>query len=615
MTEFEKLWDYDPSSLGWTLKGFSRRNDPLPQRRALEVLPNVFTFDPRFLTYVRALSQGLNEHPKLQPAVDEHLMVSENGIHTTFNRIRTVGGYASNPLGWVPVSNALLCDGLGIPTDFRSARHRMIFDEFFDIVWSNWKPTSIKVPKHSTLGVPMLWQHDASYKRSAAVFLYSKIDDVLSRVARHEWESLARDYGIVFCYVLNRRGQVDEPGKVREVADLEYAISGGHRGSMIKADKHVEIDGVKWDDFSATRERIVQGASWMLNCILQPLSTGCMHALFEMYPKVFHHTDPQEIADDAFKYGDLTASDVVQYDSTMREFLIRRAFTRARAFWRGDLVDAAEILYFSPYFSRPLDADGARRGKFVGDPRDPIGKGVVAGNRSGHAFTSLIAKTMKVFDSLCVIDDLYGDVAGNVHYYLQDRGLIKLRNNGDDECAIGSEVSINAYREFRYDGKHGYFKIEPELGQGFSGALMRWKGTPKAFAKLHTSFEKWICPERSIGGRFRTRWPIGLLARMDAIETHPVGHYAAEINRQCWHDHMKPHFGSFGEMLVSAMEKLPVQYDGLTRIEKEVLDDPEKLHYKYTDDDVSEAVLNEVCVRIKPEEFSWMYTAFKGNLI
>lgn len=78
---------------------------------------------------------------------------------------------------------------------------------------------------------------------------------------------------------------------------------------------------------------------------------------------------------------------------------------------------------------------------------------------------------------------------------------------------------------------------------------------------------------------------------------------------------MAPHFGSFGEILIAAMEQLDVEYDGLTAIDKEVLDDPEKLHYKYSDDDVSPEVLEKVVARIQPEEFPWAERMYSGTVI
>lgn len=612
-----KLWAPDPDNRLWILRGFDRQRLPLPMRRPTEVLPGVFSFDDRFLQFIRQLSKQLNEHPALKPELDENMMVGPNGIHTTFDRLRTVAGFASNPLSWVPIHNDILCDELGIPSDFRTQRHRDIFDEFFDLIFSEWKPTALKVPKHSTLGIPMMHVYDAGYKRECSTFLYEHIDDILSLVGKRDFERLASEYGIVFCYNLNRRGQVDEPGKVRESNTKEYALSGGKKGQRIHADKKVVFpDGRVYDDFSATRERVVQGASWMLNCILQVVSSGHMYAMFDSYANTFHHRDPNDIAKEAAKAGDATFSDVSNYDASMREFLLRRMFERARRVWPDELIDMAEILYFAPYFTRPLDLnnDGPKRGTFVGNPYDPINKGVSAGNRSGHAWTSFVAKTMKVFDSLCVIDDIFGDVLGNVKLYLQGKGVISLKNNGDDEGAIGSTVAISAYRKVRYDGQHGYFKIEPEKGQGFSGSLMSWAGEGAAIPRLHTPFEKFYCPERSIGGIFRPRWPIGFMTRLEAFEKHPSGHYAAEIHRQLWHDMMAPHFGSFGEILIGAMESLDVVYDGLTSIDKEVLDDPEKLYYKYTDADVSPEVLDRVVMRIQPEEFQWAFSMYKGNI-
>lgn len=615
--KFEKLWVPESNKL-WIVRGVMDASAPLPKRKAIEVLPKVYSFDDRFLKFLGALSHELNDHPALQPQLDENMMVGENGIHTSFDRLRTVAGFASNPLSWVPTHNDSLCEELKIPADFRSQRHKDIFDEFFDIIFGQWKPTAIKVPKHSTLGIPMLNEYDAGYKRECAMFLYANLDQIFKLVKARDFDRLARDFGHVYCFNLNTRGQVDEPGKVRLSNTIEYAKSGGISGERVPADKKVEFkDGRKYDDFSAMRVRIVQGASWMLNCILQPISSGHMYAMFDEFSSTFHHRDPNEIAYEAAISGDATASDVDTYDASMREFLLRRMFNCARKYWPEELIDMAEILYFAPYFTRPLDlsSDVSHRAQFIGNPYDPINKGVSAGNRSGHAWTSFVAKTMKVFDSLCVIDDIYGDVLGNIRQYLKGKGSISLKNNGDDEVAIGSKISITAYRKVRYDGEHGYFKISPEKGQGFSGSLISWAGTGKAIPRLHTIFEKFYVPERSIGGVFRPRWPIGFLTRLEAFDKHPSGHYAAEIHRRLWHDMMAPHFGSFGEILIDAMEKLDVEYDGLTAIDKEVLDDPEKLHYKYSDDDVSPEILEKVVARIQPEEFPWAEQMYNGSVI
>lgn len=616
---FVKKWEFDASEpFDCMMRGYDYFRSPLPKRAPMEVFPKMFSWDEKFLLGLRELTRQLNDHPGLQPKLDDNLMVGENGIHTTFDRCRTVAGYSMSPLSWIPVDNSELCKTLEIPDDFRNDRHRQIFDEMFTLVFSNWKPSSIKVPKLSTLGFPMMWNYDASYKREAALFLFDNIEIVLQLVDADNYAALASDYGMVWCFNTNRRGQVDNPGKVRKVFDLLYALSGGQKGKVIEADKRVRLpDGSEWPDFSATRERVVQGASWMLNCIIQVVSSGHMYAMFDMFPRTFHHTDPNDIAREAALAGDATFSDVADYDRSMRTFLLERMFDRMRDYWDDRVVKIAELLYFAGYYSRPVSADktAGREHGFVGDPMRPDLRPVKAGNRSGHAMTSLVAKMMKVFDSLCVIDDLTKDVVGNVSRYLRHEMGVKLVNNGDDEGAIGSKAMIASYRSIRYDGKHGYFSISPEEGQAFSGSLIIWRGEGTALPRLHTTFEKMYCPERSIGKKFRPRWPIGFLTRLEAFQNHPSGHIAEEIHRKIWKDYWEPYYGSLSEILVAAMERLDVQFDGLTAIEKEVLDDPEKLYYKYSDSDVSEAVLDKAVSRIKPSEFEWALKKFKGFVI
>lgn len=617
---FEKLWEYDASNPFWFARMFRNFRAPLPVRRSVEVLPGVYSFDDTFLKFLRELSNQLNDHPGLTPTLDRNMMVGQNAIHTSFDRIRTVAGYASSPLSYPAVNNNLICEELGIPKDFRSERHRQIFDELMDITFGSWKPTAIKVPKHSTNGFPMQFVYDASYKREYTEFLFENIDDILSTFRDKNFEKLASEYGILFLFNLNRRGQVDEPGKVRMSNDLEYAISGGLKGKQVQADKSVKFDdGRTYDDFSATRERVVQGASWAINSILQVIASGHMYALFDQYPEVFHHTDPNKIAVQASEFGDATFSDVSNYDASMREFLIRRMMSVAKKYWQDELIDMSELLYYAPYYARPLGLDGESRGVIVGDPMNPYSTPVNAGNRSGHAWTSLVAKVIKVYDSLTVADDIFGDVLGNVHGYLKWRNPIKLVNNGDDEGALGSKEAVAAYRVARYSGNHGYFKVDPEKGQGFSGSLMVWSGQSagQAIPRLHTVWEKLYVPERGIGGVFRPRWPIGVLTRLEALTKHPSGGIADEIHRKLWHDIMRPKYGSFSDLLIAGMNGLDLEYDGLNAMERELLDDPSKMHHRYIgmDNEISDAVMDKIAVRIQPEEFPWAFDKYSGRIL
>lgn len=622
-SSFEKLWDIDTDNIASLLRGFNFATTPLPMRKPTEVLPGIYSFDPVFLEFVETLSDMLNDAPQLQPHVDKNMMVGENGIHIGFDRLRTVAGYASSPLSYPTVDNSKICDDLNIPRDFRNDRHRQIFDELSDVLFGHWKPSPLKVPKKSTFGMPMMYIYEADYKRSFALWAFSNIETILAKVAKKDFVGLAEDFAMIFCFNLNRRGQVDDPNKVRYSNDLEFALSGGRRGKRVVADKTVRIDGVVYDRFSAMRERIVQGATWAINCIIQVLYTGHMYAMFEMFPLTFHPTDNNEVAKAEQKEGDATHSDVKTYDETMRSFLTHRKFDNMKKYWDDRLVDISKTLFYAPYYARPLSVkeEGVKqRGQFVGNPMKPDAFEVQSGNRSGHGGTSYIAKFMKVFDSLTVIDDIFKDVVGKVASYLRHEGRIKLVNNGDDEGAFGSPAAIAMYRKFRYDGNHGYFSVEPEVGQGFSGDLMDW-GRGIAIPRMQTTFEKCYVPERSIGGTFRPRWPIGFvtrfdnLANLDALTGTDSGSIAIEIHRKAWRDKMEPKFGSFTEIMARAIEGLDIEMNGLTAIDKEVLDDEEKLFYKYTIDDLSPQVAEKIVTKIEPEHFEWALKMYRGFVI
>lgn len=618
MSDLEKLWAIDYDKPATVLRGFDRYRVPLPTRRSLEVLPGMYSFDPEVLDAQRALSKELNEHPRLQVNVDEKNMIGENAIHQNFDKIRTVAGYGSNPLTWVSVDNTLLIEGMGLPNDFRNDRHRLIFDELCDIAFGNWLPTSLKVPKLSTFGPGALHVFDGGYKRDYAIWAYSKIDHIRSLFRARDFRTLSEQYGIVFLFNANIRGQVDAPGKVREVNDFEFAMSGGRKGNRIVSDKKVVIDGVEYPDFSAMRMRVIQGVQWPINCILQCVFGGHMYALFELFPKVFHHTDTDTVAEDAAKAGDSSWSDVVQYDETYADFMISRMFQQMKKYWAEDLIDMAEVLLHSGYFSRPVDIN-EKRGRFIvgSDPLDPTTINVKAGNRSGWAGTSFMAKFGKVFDTLAVIDDLTNNVVGNVKSYLEDREIFKIRNNGDDEGVLSTPDNMSRYREYRYrSGKDnpGYFVVEEEVGSVFSGAMIDWK-KGKSFPRPHNFLERLYVPERSIGGTFRKNWPLGVIDRMHNLEKHPEGDVIFEIHRKVYRDHLEPKYGRFGEMLVTALESIEFNYDSLTAIDREVLESPEKIHYKFSESAVSEHILDQIVTKIKPEEFSWVFDNYRGFVL
>lgn len=599
---------------------------PLVARKPITIVPGfgegdrgIQSFDAPYLEFLRKLVDSLNAEMPVD--IDDNQFVGPTGIHTEFDRLKTVAGYSMSPMSLAPRSNDAFVRELGLPSDFRTARHRQIFDTFARKVFGCWKVTSVKTAKASTAGTP-LWVSSAKYKRDHALFLLANDSKVMQLFRSGRMVELAGYAKVVFMMNAGRRDQVDSVGRERLVFPYEYANSGGTRGTPIKADKHVKIDGRDWDDFSSTRARLFAGGPYAANLFPQIIATGTLHGgLFTQFAPTFHCTDVVSMAEEIGPDEDLRCSDATEYDRSMATFLLVRFFEIAREFWDEDVIDWVETLCFAAYYSRPVGLDlrdPTNRGVLMGDIFTRT-RQITRGNPSGHAWTSLIAKFMMVFDWLATVDDLTHDVNEDMDDYLNHRKTLKTRNNGDDGLYFGERRALLAYTNYRFGQDNpGYFVLKPELGHVWSGYMMhrRASGWFTAFPRLHTAFEKILCPERSAGSSFRPKFSIGIIQRLTSV-AHPLHSKAMEIFFRSWRDTAASTYGDFLGMVMAHHERLEPELQALTMIDRMVLDKPELLYYRFTEDDVSPVVISMLFEKaLTPAEvLPFVMGRYKGTII
>lgn len=593
--------------------GVSTHNSPLVKRMSREVLTGIRSFDPRLMNFQRKFVNDVNK--AVRPNLDADGFTT-HGIHAPFDRLLTTSGFMPNPMSYTPLHNGFYRKELGLSPGYSAVQKRIAVNAW-KIIFSHYAPSHVKVPKKSTSG-PRRNTSDAEWKTDFALFLYEsdRFEAMLKCVESDDWQTLANELEMWFMMYIQKRDQVDMPGKERLVFDLEYALSNGARGKAFPTDKTVTIDGKVWDDFSATRARVIHAGPWVINCVLQIISSGHMLAMFERFPKVFHVSTPEQIKA-VIDYHYVECGDVKEYDRSMSKDAIDTCLEVAAEFWDPRMIKMARLLYYSPYYSRPLDLDG-REGTFVGDPR-LMTEQVICGNRSGHAWTSFVAKVNKCIDTLFIFHAMGLSVLDNELTYFESRGAINFINNGDDEQVYTkSKELLDKYKKVRYDKvSHGHYIVESEVGQGFSGLLMIKNPdlTYTPTAKIHTAFEKIYVPERDIGGFFRPYWPIGIIDRVNRQDETPMGGLIWEIHNRTYADMLAPHFGSFLTIVNNAMERLPVQVDGLSNIDKDVLEDNDRIHYKYTEKDVNPDVFKLVTSKIEYGRYEHIVNShYSGNL-
>jgi len=576
--------------------GVANHARPLVTREARELLPGMFSFDPLVRQFLRKLSDDLNAEFPID--LDDNKF-TRTGIHTSFDRLRTVAGYMMNPMSYTARDNAFYRDELELRRGY-SPEERKIAEEVWHIVFSEWDPASLKITKNSAGGMrrntsDWVWKYDF------AIWLFEeqRFEKMLGYVDKNDWLSLANEFEMLFAMYIQKREQVDTPGKPRPVFDLMYALTNGKQGKKFDADKRVVIDGQEWEDFSATRARVVHAGPWVINCFLQIIATGHMMSLFRRFPSVFHVNTDEQISE-VVNGKEVYAGDVKEYDRSMDKEALEVPHAVGSHYWDPRWMKASRQLFFSAYYARPLE-EGGNRGVWVGDPRT-MGDEVVCGNRSGHAWTSLIAKVNKFIETLFVFHKMGLKVLGNTRSYLEGNGAINVVNNGDDEVIhTESETLMRRFKTFREQPSVGHYLVSQEDGNVYSGKILRLTDTPRVYAptpRIHTAFEKTYCPERSIGGLMRPYWWIGMAERINSRAAHPCGERAWEIHDRNFHDILAPHYGTMFNLLAIGERESPLNKEALTSIDREVLEDPDKIHYKFTDSEVSEDVLELVSSKI-----------------
>lgn len=582
-------------------------------KRAREILTGVYSFDPQVLAFQREFVKRANAVAKPELNADGF---SLNGLHTTFDSIRSVSGYPQWPVSALPKSNIGLLKDLGLQ-DRMTPRQVDIAKAVWRKVWGHMKPTAVKIPKMSTSGPPRN-VNDAEMKLQYALALYSgnRYNGYLSAFTSGDINRMYRDYEAAPIMGTNVRWQVDNPGKKRDywaLADIERQAAPSKRPITTT----VEIDGVGYDDFAAMRTRLVNAGPWTVNIALQPFATGCMNAMFTIWKETWH---PDEDSIAGFLKGKHAFfGDVSSYDHSFSEEKIDLSLEVGKEFISPEIMDLASSMFYAAYFTRPLGPGDAPT--LVGNPNKYLEKQVVAGNRSGHAFTSLFAKVWKVIDTLSKFDQMGYDVITSLDDILKGKMPFGCINNGDDE--IVWFVSERDYRLFlrlleTQPREQKMFKVGPEEGAVFSGSVYQLVGPLeyRAVERITTPFQRIICPERSIGGHFRKFWPLGILERYNKRNTHPVLEEMWRVFDDTYAQLMEPHYGSFLGIVQRAHRNMPFSVDDLSWKEVMVLEDPNKMYHRFTDEEIRDEVQESAFRKLQPCFFERMFAEhYKGVFV
>lgn len=588
-TRYRPLRPVDASRPGSCVSGSSGIQRPLAAQERILVLPGISCFDRRLLSFQSELQDACDRIAEPDYDVDGF---SRGAVADDFN-VKCVSGSMQSPASYKPLDNSLLREELGLRAPDESDLRMTAL--VFSVLLSGFVPAAVNIPKRSSGGFRR-FSHDAQWKYDYMLNKLSRYDDFLKLLTRNDLTALANDFEVVYCTLTQRRTQIDRLGKKRYANDLEYALSGGRSGSRIELDVRARDENLRViDGFVSKRVRVIDAGPWAINCDLQIVASGHLRYLFEAYPQVFH-VNTEEALTTRLRGWHVCCFDVKEFDQSMPQAVLKLFFDQLRERWDSGVIDSAEKLAGAPYAFRPV-APGERAG-FVDNPLAPT-RVVTAGNRSGHAMTSLIAKVAKTADFFSVLSQMLRVTRGDIISILRGtHDTVLYLNNGDDEVVgFKDPALLKRYKDLIHS-KRGLYSSEVELGQGFSGHRLArtvdWRNTPtySCLPRPNVVLQRLYCPERSIGSAMRRFWQIGVRERIHTLANSDVGAAVLDVHNQLYAKWLEPVAGSLHEILTQGRQfSAQNVYDAL------VLDDPNRLHYSVNPDDVSPEVLDLITSR------------------
>jgi hypothetical protein len=565
----------------------------------VEVYPDIFSFDPRYINFREKLSTKLRDRFDMNIRSDG--FYDSKAIPTNFGELLTVAGVPMSPMTYTPVHNHKLRNDMGLCDGFLSDRHEKIFRELIGARYAEHDGSYGKISKISSSVFP-LFSPDMRYKVSHLNLIAENAKQVLELAASGDLTRLYKNFGSLIAYEAVPRSQADgvtfdskgkPTSKPREVNDLDFALSEGEHGRRFYADKSVFIEGSQIKGHFAQRGRTANGMTNNINAFFTTVFEGYRHYADTTYEATYKHRSRDEILRKFRKHPYVIGLDVKQYDQSIPEWMID-LWVELMPFVDNAKEMLLKMLKAPMFFS---SVDDHTEAIWTGDPLDASYFNQWKGLPSGIFATSAIGKDLMTFAVLCLLDDYYHDVLGNVDAILKwKHSKYSISNMGDDSVL---HIADKAFYDFLYrkeendeQGLSEYFKIEVEQGIRFVGNVAYIDNEDKiqVCGDLGTYFTNMLVPERSLGSRHRQFGVFGLLERREVYSDSPSFFEAEEIFLKLWYDTFR---SDWREGLVNRM-KLPTGFSGsvISQADLEVLLDPSKLHYKYDEAEISSSTLS-----------------------
>lgn len=569
--------------------------------------------------------------------VDEKGRVSGNGVRSNWYGMRHVSGFGQIPATYPVADNTLQRAAAGLANHFVEPWHRNVLESLVELFFSDLEPEATRLRVGSSSMVPQ-YTKDMTTKIEIATTAMQSFDRSSKHVLAGDYTTAWTQFALGGCYHVVYRQQASdsisyEKGvwtpKVRKVATLEYALSGGAAGGdLVPASKDLtNVDFHVPDGFFRCRRRTAMGGPLGTNALLMPIAQPVRAKMFQSYPYTYHHTTRESIQSDIRETLFVIAADVTQHDQYWPCFVID---TIANTLLNMGF-DPGWVAVYRMKFKLPTYVSDIGPGVdnvLIGDWRDPD---MAIGLPSGNAFTDIEgALVMTWVYFLIMVEHTYASIipslktrAGakrQLEAFLNGKLPIRLKDKSDDALLMWADSSL-VYKAEQLQAKmkdgvqvSPYMVVSYEHGGAFLGSILLYPESKKTsevtlIGNIISFLVNRLSPEYGVQSmikdRARCKRPYPGLAYGSLHQNYGTSPIFGEVKEMLERVYRDVTGDSYHAVQMAAQKRdeallqqalrvmsQRLSLADLTQIDLEVLARPDTLEYKYDRRDVSDAVLN-----------------------
>lgn len=523
------------------------------------VFDELYSNDPSFRACSREIAQMIESY-RLK---GKNLVAMSNDAL----RLYSVAGMLQYPIPSQPQDNSELRISLDLPLTWLDDSHQLIFDELFNLMFSQVAPGNAHLNNRSSTTIPDFsreWNVKMDWLvRSIEKLQILKTDFTAADLIQH---------GLYPLFALVTRTQPDLPSKVRKVhSNGQFVVT---QSQIAEPDK-------------AMRVRAAYGMSGSVSYLSTLLQALIRNSYYQRYEFTYKHRTVNQVC--AKLRGRYSRSlDVTQFDQTVPEFLLERFVTNFSKLYPklGRLLRyQLGGIALHPYPFGPF------QDKWVidFDINDEKSYALTKGLPSGVPINPDLGKFTFTFALLCAMHDVGMRVIGNVDSYLKGKEEFAILNMSDDTILAhpNEQTVVKVLQAIRY------FKIDEEPFLTFLGNIYQHKGLLyHGYPNVTSFFVRHFVPEYGVNGhniQGRRQWPgIGWEFKKQYYMANPD--FSTLYNKA--DKIFRSHIGRSMDSMMSRFPKtLPINLNP-SSIDMDVYLDPDKLYYKYEAADISPELLN-----------------------